>query len=89
MEVPSRAAKHPVDHIVPRGRVTDKIGLQIMNKPPPSLGGGPVHNLSGIREPGRPHYHSLPALPVNLALLDALVLEVVEQAARQQRQQGR
>jgi predicted outer membrane lipoprotein len=58
-----------------------------MNKAPTSLGGGPIHHLSGIRKPGRPHYHSFSALPVNFALLDALVFEVVEQAARQQRQQ--
>jgi hypothetical protein len=56
-----------------------------VNKPSPSLGGGTVHNLSSVRKPVRTHYHGLAALPVDLALLDMFVLEVVQQALRQQR----
>jgi hypothetical protein len=60
-----------------------------VNKRFPSFGGRAVHNRSRFCEPGRSHDHSLSALPINFALLDALVLEMVEQAASQERQQGR
>src|SRR6516164_8763642 len=84
-----RTVKHPHNHIVPGGRVTDKIGLQVVKKLFPSFGGGAVHNRSRVCEPGGSHDHSLSALPINFALLYALVLEMVKKAARQQRQQGR
>jgi hypothetical protein len=39
-------------------------------------------------EPGRPHDHSLSALPVDFTFFNLLGLQVIEQTARQERQQG-
>src|ERR1700676_3718198 len=47
--------------------------------------GGAVHELAGLGEPRRPHNHCLAPLPVDFAFLDVFVFEVVEQAAREQR----
>src|SRR5438105_3432560 len=60
-----------------------------MYKPSSSLRGGTIHHLAGILEPGWTHDHSLSALPVDLAFFDMLVLKMIEQTTRQQRQQGK
>ncbi len=80
-----RAAEHRAQNVVPRGRIAYEIGLKIMREVAPARGGGAVHELARVREPRRPHDHRLSALPVDLTLLDAFVFEVVEQAAREQR----
>ena len=50
--------------------------------------GGSVHDLAGFYEPCRAHDHRLSALPVDFAFLDALMLEVIQQALGQQRHKG-
>jgi argininosuccinate lyase len=59
-----------------------------MYKPPSSLGSGAVHNFASTLEPGWTHNHDLSALPVDFAFFYMLVLKMVEQTTRQQRQQN-
>src|SRR5260370_42062174 len=80
-----RAAEHRAQNVVPRGRIADEIGLKIMREVAPAGGGGAVHELARVGEPRRSHDHRLAALPVDFAFLYAFVFEVVEQAAREQR----
>ena len=49
-----------------------------MDKPPPSLGSGTLHNFASLLEPGWAHDHGLSALPVNFAFFYMLVLNMVE-----------
>jgi hypothetical protein len=80
-----RAPEHRTQNVVPRGRIADEIGLKIMREAVPARGGGAVHELACVGEPRRSHDHRLAALPVDFAFFDVFVFEVVEQAAREQR----
>jgi hypothetical protein len=80
--------KHCSDDFVPRFRVADKVGLQIVSESATLLRSGAVHKLASVYEPRWAHDHRLSALPVDFAFLNALMLEVIQQAAGQQWQKG-
>src|SRR5215467_2980209 len=57
-----------------------------MYKPPSSFGSSTIHNFASLLEPAWTHNHDLSALPVDLAFFYMLLLDMVEQTTRQQRQ---
>ena len=59
-----------------------------MNEPAASLSCGAIHKFARAREPGWSHYHRLSALPVDFALPDTFVLEMIEQTTGKQGQES-
>ena len=47
--------------------------------------GRSVHDLPGFHKPRRTHNHCLATLPIDLAFLDAFVLDVIEELLSEQR----
>src|SRR5678815_1981018 len=56
-----------------------------MSEASSACGGGFIHDPPSLHKPSRAHDHRLAALPVDFALLDAFVLDVVEKLPREQR----
>ena len=80
-----RAAEHGAQHVIPRGRVTNEIGLEMVREATPARGRGIVHDFARLHKPGWPHDHGFATLPVDLAFVDAFVLNVIEELLGEQR----
>ena len=81
-----RALKHRPEDFIPCLGVADKICLQIMREFAALARRRAIHDFARGSEPCGTHDHRFTALPIDLALLDPLLFEMIQQPAGKQRE---